>query len=198
MAPGTRKSGRERPHGSDRPTHVALLRGINVGGNKKVPMAELRALASKLGWQQVATYIQSGNVVFAGDGGAAAAERALEQAIEKHFGFPVPVVVRTAEQWRAFASRSPFRDAERERANALHLGLSKQQPLRGAAAALREYAKTGERIAIEAGAIWIDFAGGVARSKVTPAVLDRLVGSSVTLRNWKTVQALAAMLAPEA
>ena len=101
---------------------VALLRGINVGGNKKVPMAELRALGEKLGWRQVATYIQSGNVVFAGGGGAAAAERALEQAIEKRFGFPVPVVVRTAAQWRA----------------------------------------------------------------------------SVTLRNWKTVQALAAMLAPEA
>jgi len=187
-------TGKAKSAAAGRPSFVALLRGINVGGNKKVPMAELRELAEKLGWQQVATYIASGNVLFAGKQAAAAAERALEQAIERHFGFAVPVVVRTAAQWRAFAAGSPFRDAEQARPNALHLGSAKAAPARGAAAALHEYAKAGERIAIDGGAIWIDFRNGVAGSKLTPAVLDRLVGSPVTLRNWKTVQAIAGLL----
>lgn len=193
MTSKTSETSKSKAAAADRPAFVALLRGINVGGNKKVPMAELRELAGKLGWQQVATYIASGNVLFAGKQTAAAAERALEQAIARHFGFEVPVVVRTAAQWRAFAAGSPFRDAEKARPNALHLGSSKATPGRGAAAALQQYAKSGERIVIDGGAIWIDFAGGVAGSKLTPAVLDRLVGSPVTMRNWKTVQAIAGL-----
>ncbi len=173
---------------------VALLRGINVGGNKRVPMAELRELAVGLGWQQVATYIQSGNVVFCAAGKAAALEQRLEQAIEQHFGFPVPVVVRTGAEWLECAARSPFASAATERPNLLHLGVSKQAPKSGAAQAIEAYCKNGERIEIRGDACWIDFAEGVARSKVTPAVLDRLVGSTVTLRNWNTVQELAAMV----
>jgi uncharacterized protein (DUF1697 family) len=188
------RKGGKAPAVAGGPSCIALLRGINILGNKRVPMAELRKLAEGLGWQQVATYIASGNVLFAGRQTAAAAERALEQAITRRFGFEVSVVVRTAAQWRVLAAGSPFRDAEAERPNALLVGCSKLPPARGAAAALREYAKGGERIAIEGGAVWIDFRSGIARSKVTPAVLDRLVGSPVTMRNWRTVLAIAELL----
>lgn len=174
--------------------HIALLRGINVGGNKKVPMADLRELATGLGWSRVATYIQSGNAVFAASGKPAALEAALEKAIAKHFGFPVPVVVRTAAEWLGWAKGSPFPDAEAARSNLLHLGIGKAAPAAGAAKALAPYCTQGERIVVRDGAIWIDYQNGVARSKLAPAVLDRAVGSTVTLRNWKTVQALAAMV----
>src|SRR6185503_7965183 len=159
-------------------TLIALLRGINVGGNKKVPMAVLRDLATGLGFRQVESYIQSGNLVLAASQAAEAAEAALEQAIERHFGFAVDVIVRTGAQWLRYAAGSPFADAEAERPNWLLLGLSKRPPNLGAADTLRAYAKAGERIEVLDDAIWIDFAAGVASSKLTPAVLDRAVGST--------------------
>lgn len=177
------------------PLSVALLRGINVGGNKRVPMAALRALAEGLGWRDVATYIQSGNLVFRASGKPAAWERALETAIEHEFGFPVPVIVRTASSWRESAAGSPFPDAERDRPKLLHLGCSKAPTARGAVEQLTPRCTQGERVAIRGQAIWIDFVEGVARSKLTPAVLDRALGSTVTMRNWTTVQAIASMLA---
>lgn len=180
---------------SPRALRIALLRGINVGGNRKVPMAELRALAEGLGWESVATYIQSGNLVFVAKGSPAALERALEQAIADHFGFVVPVVVCTGPQWCAWAAASPFADAAAERPNLLHLGVAKAAPKTDAAKALAPYCTQGERVAVRDGALWIDYVGGVARSKVTPAVLDRCIGSTVTLRNWKSAQAIAAMAA---
>src|SRR4051812_37404015 len=77
---------------------VALLRAVNVGG-RKLPMAELRALCAGLGWTDVATYIQSGNLVFTAPGKAEAIEEVLETAIEKAFGLDVPVIVRTQAEW---------------------------------------------------------------------------------------------------
>ena len=178
--------------------HVALLRGINVGGNKKVPMAELRAIAEGLGWKSVATYINSGNVVFAAKGKEAPLAKALEAAIEKHFGFEVPVAVCAGGSWLAWAKASPFGDAESSRPNLLHLGVAKSALPATTAKVLLPYCTQGERVVVRDGAIWIDYSTGVARSKLTPAVLDRCAGSTVTLRNWNTVQALAEMLGTEA
>lgn len=173
---------------------VALLRGINVGGNKRVPMSQLRVLAQRLGWANVATYIQSGNLVFAGGGDLAAAERQLEQAILLHFGFAVPVIVRTGAAWLRAAARCPFAPAAAERPKLVHLGFSKRRARAGAAKALAPYCTAGERVVLRGDAIWIDYEGGVARSKLTPPVLDRVIGSTVTLRNVKTVAAIAALL----
>jgi uncharacterized protein (DUF1697 family) len=174
---------------------IALLRGINVGGRRKVPMAELRAVAEGLGFGDVASYVQSGNLVYRTSLAVERAAAALAQAIEAHFGFDVPVIVRAASRWRRHAAGSPFPDAEAARANLLHLCLACAPVPRDAVARLTERATAGERIAVVSGALWIDFAGGVARSKLTPALLDRVAGASVTARNWRTVQALAALAA---
>ncbi len=174
---------------------VALLRGINVGGNKKIPMQILLDVAAAAGLVEVATYIQSGNLVFGTTGSAAEAEVLLEKIIEKKFGFPVEVVVRTATQWNRYAAGCPFAAAQIERPSLLLLGLSKKPPLPDVAQKLRERAAHGERIEVKGDALWIDFQGGVGVSKLTPAVLDRAVGSTVTARNIRTVQELAQMLA---
>ncbi len=189
----TKKGG---PQANGAPVRMAaLLRGINVGGNKKVPMAELRELAKDIGGQDVETYIQSGNLVLTTSMGARDVEASLEQALLARFGFEVEVVVRTASQWRSYAKGSPFPEAEVDRPHMLLLGLSKRPPKPGAAEGLRAYAKAGERVDVVGDAVWVDFPVGAGKSKVTPAVLDRLVGSTVTTRNWRTVLKLAEMLA---
>jgi len=87
--------------------HVALLRAVNVGG-RKLPMAELRALSAEIGWADAKTYIQSGNLVFTAPGAAAALEAQLEAAILERFAMAVPVMVRSAAQWRGYAPANPF------------------------------------------------------------------------------------------
>jgi uncharacterized protein (DUF1697 family) len=167
---------------------VALLRGINVGGKRKVPMPELRALAEKAGYSEIETYVNSGNLIFnsRNDKADKVADR-LEKLIEDHFGFFIDVVVRTAEQWEKYASSSPFPDAAKERPHLVLLGLSRRPFDRTVAAKLSERAGKSERIRILEDAIWVDFGGGVARSKLTPALFDKAAGSTVTMRNWRTV-----------
>lgn len=173
---------------------IALLRGINVGGANKVPMEELRALAVKLKFSNVSTYIASGNLLLDSSLDPAGTERALEAAIAKKFSLEIPVIVRTREQWLAYAKGSPFADAERERPNILHLALCKQPVAEGASAKLEAYAKAGERIAALPDALWIDFNEGAGRSKLAPAVLDRCAGAPVTARNFNSVKKIAELL----
>lgn len=87
--------------------YVALLRGINVGGNRKVPMADLRAVLTGLGYGDVRTYIQSGNAVFTTAERRSGLEEAIEAALEAYFGFPILVVVRSERQLRAVIDRAP-------------------------------------------------------------------------------------------
>ena len=168
-------------------THVALLRGINVGGANKVPMAELRAICAEIGCGAVRTYIQSGNVVFESSLSAASLENRLEAAIAKAFGVSVPVIVRAASRWSLYVKGNPFfREAETQ-GNRVLLCLSKQVPTATAASDLQQRATQGERVAKRGDAIWIHYSNGIARSKLSPTVLDRYVESPVTTRNWRTV-----------
>jgi uncharacterized protein (DUF1697 family) len=173
--------------------HVALLRAVNVGG-RKLPMAELRALAEALGWSEVATYIQSGNLVFSAGGEAQALERQLEEAIDREFGLDVPVVVRGAAQWKRYAPPPAFAAAAKEEPNRLMLLLSKRPPAAGAEKAIEAKAAAGERVIRAGDALWIHFPEGAGNSKLTPALIDRAVGSPATARNYNTVVKLAEML----
>src|SRR3546814_4374120 len=98
---------RRRRYGRRMATHryVALLRGINVGGRNKVPMADLRAALEDDGLQSVRTYIQSGNVLFESDEPQASLEDRIEAALEGRFGFPILVVVRSHRQLRAVVQK---------------------------------------------------------------------------------------------
>lgn len=87
--------------------YVALLRGINVGWNKKVDMKELKKLSEKLGFQNVSTYINSGNLFFESEEKENAIISALEKWIEKHFGFTVPIVLRNQSQIEAVCAAIP-------------------------------------------------------------------------------------------
>ena len=164
-----------------------MLRGINVGGHNKLPMPELRSLCADLGWEDVQSYIQSGNLVFRAGATAASLEAELERAIERRFGLSIPVIVRAAAVWPAYVKANPYPEASQTEPNLVMLALSKAAPNGDAVERLREYALGGERIVQVGDGLWIHYAGGAGRSKLSPAVLDRLVGSPVTARNWRTV-----------
>ena len=178
------------PSGRKERVFLALLRGINVGGHNKVPMAELRALCVELGWADVQSYIQSGNLVFRASGAASGLGADLEQAIERRFDLTVPVVVREAGQWAKISVTNPFLEATEAAPKFVMLALSKMRPSKDAEEALLERAGENEQVVQVGEAIWIHFGGGVGKSKLTPAVLDRMVGSPVTMRNWRTVEKL--------
>ena len=175
------------------PRFIALLRAVNVG-KRKLPMAQLRAMAAELGWSAAETYIQSGNLVFTASGSAGDLEAKLEAAIAKRFGFHSDVMIRSAAQWRSLVRANPFeREAEKE-PNRVLAGLPKAPLPGGAAAALAEKAGGGERVAQAGGGLWFHYPQGVGRSKLTPALIDRLAGSPVTARNWRTLLTLQEMV----
>jgi uncharacterized protein (DUF1697 family) len=173
--------------------HVALLRAVNVGG-RKLPMAELRALAGEIGWADARTYIASGNLIFTADAPRETLEAQLEKAIAGRFAMDVPTIVRTAEEWASYAPSNPFADAARDAPNLLMLLIPKQPPSDGAVEALRAKAAAGERVARAGDALWIHFAGGSARSMLTPGLIDRAIGSPATSRNYRTVLKLGELL----
>lgn len=174
--------------------YVALLRGINVGGARKLPMARLREICAELGWAEVETYIQSGNLLFSAPGDAVALEGALEQAISIAFGFDIAVIVRSAGQWAAYAAANPFPDEARDDPGRLMLNLSKKKPAIGAEAAIAARAAAGERLRRAGEAIWIYYPAGAGTSKIGPSLLDRAAGSPVTARNYRTVLKIREML----
>lgn len=174
--------------------YIALLRGINVGGHNRIPMAELRTLCAELGWKNVATYIQSGNIVFSSGRNASELEDELQAALMERFGHDIHILVRSREDWSACVDANPFPEASENEPHLVMLGLSKAPLPRRAAESLQERAAAGERVVQSDGALWLHFPNGSARSKLTPALLDRLAGSPVTTRNWRTVGKLSGML----
>jgi len=170
--------------------HVALLRGINVGGHRKVPMAELRALAEELGLQNPRTYVASGNLVFDSDRKAPALETLLEQAIEKRFGFAVDVLVRSAAQWAMLRDGNPMPEESEREPNKVMMTIGREAPTDAQIEALRAKAAEDERVERVGEAIWIWFGSGAGRSKLGTG----LAKGVWTTRNWRTVETIAEML----
>lgn len=168
-------------------SYAGLLRGINVGGHKKVPMTELRGIMTGLGWGDVRTYLQSGNAVFRTEDPDPGPT--LERAIADHFGFEVPCLVRTSDELRAIAAACPFPAAELDPAKLLVLVLDGEVApdhfagVDAEAYAPDEFHHIGQ-------AVYCYFPHGMGRSKLTGvlgAVRPPLV---MTGRNWRTVQRL--------
>jgi len=157
-------------------------------------MKELRSLCEELGWTDVQSYIQSGNLLVTTDAAKELLEEELEQAVERRFGFSIPVIARYAVAWNSYIENSPFVTAAAEDPSRVMLALSKHPVSEGAAERLQEYAAAGERVIAGEDVLYGYFPSGAARSKLTPSLFDRLVGSPVTVRNWRTVLKLDSML----
>jgi len=174
--------------------HVALLRGVNVGGHKQVAMADLRGLLTKLGFRDVQSVLQSGNVVFRGDGTAGERlEHLLEAEARKRVGLDTDFFVRSAAEWEDVIAGNPFRsEAKRDPARLVAMFLKK--PPSGAAAEALQAAIVGREVvrAVEKQA-YIVYPDGQGRSKLTNAVIEKHLGTRGTARNWNTVLRLAGL-----
>ncbi|WP_418959721.1 DUF1697 domain-containing protein [Streptomyces tritici] len=177
-------------------TYAALLRGINVSGHRKVPMADLRSLLEGLGHTRVRTYLQSGNAVFTTDSGAGEEQltRELEQAVEEHFGFPVDCLVRDAGYLAAVVDACPFPAAELQ-GKQLHVTYYSAPVAPGAFADLDPAAYLPEEFRLGDRALYLYAPEGLGRSKLAEALSrpSRTKGVVATTRNWNTVVRLVEM-----
>jgi uncharacterized protein (DUF1697 family) len=186
------------------PTHVALLRGINLGGHNKVAMAELRELVGSLGHADVATYIQSGNVVFTSDQSDTAALAAgLEQAIATSLSVPCRVVVLSREELAQVARDNPYTEPNLRAVHAVFLSGDPGPDVAERVAAAQQIAdKQGSRDTAQlvGRTIFLHTPDGYGRSDLAAALVklgqkktDTVTG---TARNWATVTKLLTMCEP--
>ena len=170
---------------------VMLLRGINVGGKGKLAMADLRALLTRLGAETVATYIQSGNVVFSGLVDAAVFEEIVAREIELSHGFRPRVLVIVEEDFREIVAAYPFAAAfDAPKTGHVWFLTGPAAPDRAALAAL---ASDTERFEIAARAFYVHAPDGIGRSKLAERA-ERLLGVPATARNLNTCRKLVTML----
>ena len=167
-------------------TLVALLRGINVGGRVKVPMAELKAVLTELGLEQVVTYIQSGNVVFDADAPEEEVANRIEQAVAEAFSLNVRVLVRTPAELRRIAERNPFLEEGADPAK-LHVVFLRREPAEGAGARLDPERSPPDRFHLRGRELYLHLPNGMGRSKLTIDYLERTLGVDATARNWRTL-----------
>ena len=172
--------------------HVALLRGVNVGGKNRLPMRELAALFAGAGCREVRTYIQSGNVVFAAEE-TTGLEPRLTRAIEAQFGLRVPVIVRSATEMRQMVRGNPFVKA-RVPEEMLHVFFLADAPDTEAVHGLNMEQSPGDTFVVSGREIYLHLPSGSARTKLTNLYFDKALGTVSTLRNWKTCVALMGMM----
>ncbi|MEV5243339.1 DUF1697 domain-containing protein [Streptomyces cinnamoneus] len=174
-------------------TYVALLRGINVGGKKRVPMQTLREMLTAMGGEAVRTHLNSGNAVFTHtetDEGTLA--DALEGAVERELGFSVSCLVREAGEMRRVVDADPF--AGREVDPSRYVVLFLAGPADPATVAdLDPAAYAPEEFVLGEREVYLHCAEGIRDSRLTKVLTERRLGTVVTARNWNTVTTLADM-----
>ncbi|HEY1710605.1 MAG TPA: DUF1697 domain-containing protein [Rhizomicrobium sp.] len=171
--------------------YICFLRGVNVGGKGKVPMAELKALLEELGFENVKTVLQSGNVVFTTKGGSVTAlAKKIEAAIEKSFKYQSDAHLLTPAVLRKIVDDNPY--AKEAKADPSHLVVMvvSEAPDKTANEKLATLAKPGEKFTLTSRAVYLYHAYGIADSKMIGGALDRALGVRGTGRNWNTINKL--------
>ena len=165
-------------------TYVALLRSVNVAGHGKVKMSDLADVFRRLGYAEVSTYIQSGNVIFMTDEDVAAAD--IEAAICADLGMDITIMVRTAAELARVVEGNPFVQAD---PSTLHVGFMPGAPS-VTAADLDLQRFLPEAVVVDGANLYLHLPNGMGRAKL-PVSLGRQLGVPVTFRNWNTVTKLA-------
>ena len=175
-------------------TYIAMLRGINVGHGKVVKMERLRTLFATLGFGEVRTYVQSGNVVFQSERKSSAElTRTIEAKIQRDFGFTVPVLIKTSTELAQIVRDNPLLKVKGIDVSKLHVTFLSNAPPKTAAKALEDLATTRERFRILNREIYLYCPDGYGKSKLANNTIEKKCSLVATTRNWRTVSALLKM-----
>ena len=174
-------------------THIALLRGINVGGHRSIGMTDLRTFLAALGLEDARSLLQSGNLVFTSRVRTGAElERFLESEAHNRLSLEADFIVRTPDEWKSVIRQNPFRkEAERDPKHLVVMFL-KDEPDVKDLVALQAEARGPEVVRAKGKHAYIYYPNGQGRSKLTQAILEKRLGRG-TGRNWSTVLKLGVM-----
>jgi uncharacterized protein (DUF1697 family) len=176
-------------------SYLALLRGINVSGQKLIKMADLKVVLSKSGLENISTYIQSGNIVFqSNELNTQALELKIHQVIEDRFGFDVPVQVLDKVELDSIIANNPFRDEVISEPNRVLLVRLSQSPEAEKIETLLNQDLSPDRLILVNNWIYLYFPQGQAKSKLSNNLIEQKLKVSSTGRNWNTVLKLSEML----
>src|SRR5215470_1230351 len=173
------------------PVYISLLRGINVGAHKRMKMEKLRASCEELGFEQIASYIQSGNLVFkATKLSPEAVSKKIEKQIASDFGFHADVITRMADELKKIIRVNPLLKEAGVDASKLHVVFLSAAITSEAMKKLESLTLAPDRVGSSGKEIYFYFPNGVSRSSLWKHNLDRLMGVTGTMRNWRTVNKL--------
>jgi uncharacterized protein (DUF1697 family) len=173
-------------------THIALLRGVNVGNNM-LKMEHLRAMLADLGFADVRTYLQSGNALFSAAGAPTDLASMIERKVSAATRLPVSVIVRTPAQLRRLIAANPFAKEAGVASKTVHVTFLAGEASKAGIAAIGKLPAGVDRWHAAASEIYLCCPDGYARTKLNNTALERALGMRATTRNWKTVTALHAM-----
>lgn len=172
-------------------TYIALLRGINVGGHKKVPMAELRELLYQSGFENVLTYIQSGNIILQSSvDDKSKIESTIQQSIQSHFGFEVPVIVKTGTELQIIFDSCPFSEAKKADSYFILLSDIPQQSL---VEIVTDITFENEEFVIIKDCMYLHTSMGYGNSKFNMSWFEKKLNIKATSRNYKTIVKLLSL-----
>jgi uncharacterized protein (DUF1697 family) len=173
--------------------HIILLRGINIGRSNRIAMPALRELLTSAGFEDVRTYLQSGNVVAGRDAGAEDVARECEEAIREHFGLEIPIVTRTGDEIAAVIEHNPL-GAVAENPKLHQVTFLDGELADESAEQLAALAVEPERLVVHGRELYSWYPNGIARSKLANGTVARKLGVNATSRNWTTVLALGTLV----
>ena len=173
--------------------YISILRGINVSGQKKIKMADLKMLYEEQGFKNVITYIQSGNVIFEAKSKLTieVLKKIIEKAIETKYVFQVPVDIRTNQELKQIIEKCPYEELkEEENGTKILITFLQSTPLNQKLESLLEYVKSPEKLVIQGKEVYLYSPDGYGKSKLTNTFIEKKLAISATTRNWKSVKKL--------
>jgi uncharacterized protein (DUF1697 family) len=173
-------------------SHIALLRGVNVGGNM-LKMERLRATFAELGFEGATTYLQSGNVLFGAKGAPADLAAMIEKKVSEATRLPVSVIIRTPAELKRIIAASPFLKDAGVEPKTLHVTFLAGAASQAGLAALGKLQSGRDRWHAAGAEVYLCCPTGYGRTKLNNTALERALNVRATTRNWNTVTALHAM-----
>lgn len=176
-------------------TYISILRGINVSGQKKILMTDLKALYEELGFENVTTYIQSGNVIFTTKKPLPHKDltRKIEEAIFKKYDFDVPVIIRTGGEMEKVLAANPLLEEKNIDIEKLHVTFLEEEPSAERTKLIKDLDYSPDKFTILGKEVYLFCPNGYGTTKLTNTFFENKLRVKATTRNWKTVNQLVVL-----